>query len=68
MHAYRDAIRDLTGERVVEYAAVLYPGPESRYGDGIEALSARPLDTASLEQRLRELLTTALTDSFPLPA
>jgi hypothetical protein len=60
MHTYRDAIRDLTGERVVEYAAILYPGPESRYGDGIEALSARPVDTASLEERLQKVLTAAL--------
>ena len=62
MHAYRDAIRHVAGERVVVYAATLYPGPETRYGDGIEALSARPLDSASLERRLREVLRGALTD------
>ncbi|MDQ3694440.1 MAG: restriction endonuclease-like protein [Chloroflexota bacterium] len=42
MHAYRDAIRDASLARVVSYAATLYPGPEVRYADGIEALSAYP--------------------------
>jgi hypothetical protein len=42
MHAYRDAIRTQSGERVVSYAAILYPGPEVRYPPGIEALTADP--------------------------
>lgn len=42
MHAYRDAIRDEQGRRVVDYAAILFPGPEVRYDDGLEALSAVP--------------------------
>ena len=29
MHAYRDAIRGEGGKRVIEYAAILYPGPRS---------------------------------------
>jgi hypothetical protein len=62
MHAYRDAIRDSDERRVVRYAAILYPGPETRYADGIEALSARPLDPRSFENRLRVVLTEALTD------
>ena len=61
MHAYRDAIRDSTEQRVVNYAAILYPGPELRYGDGIEALSARPLKPESLHKRLRTILTKAIT-------
>jgi heme-degrading monooxygenase HmoA len=53
MHVYRDAIRTPIEERVVSYAAILYPGPEMRYRDGIEALSARPLDPRTLQDRVR---------------
>ncbi len=60
MHAYRDAIRDEHEARVVDYAAILYPGPETRYGDGIEALSARPQEPGSLEGRLRHIIHSAL--------
>lgn len=61
MHAYRDAIRTTTDDRIITYAAILYPGPEFRYGDGIEALSARPLEPDVLQARVREVLTNALT-------
>jgi hypothetical protein len=61
MHAYRDAIRGGGLERVVRYAAILYPGAETRYGDHIEALSARPLQPALLENRLQRVLTEALS-------
>jgi predicted component of viral defense system (DUF524 family) len=60
MHAYRDAIRNDDEHRVVRYAAILYPGPEQRYGDGIEALSARPLLPDALGDRARTILSTAL--------
>ena len=40
MHLYRDAIRDSSLGRVVRYAAILYPGTEVHYADGIEALHA----------------------------
>jgi predicted component of viral defense system (DUF524 family) len=60
MHAYRDAIRDEDENRVVRYAAILYPGPETRYGDGIEALSARPLQPLELQDRVRAVLREAL--------
>ncbi|MBN9392395.1 MAG: DUF2357 domain-containing protein [Chloroflexi bacterium] len=48
MHAYRDAIRTSSGERVVEYAAILYPGPSVSYKSGVnlqrqvEAIQALP--------------------------
>jgi len=42
MHAYRDAIRDASGGRVVRSAAILYPGPAVRYAAGIEALPTCP--------------------------
>jgi predicted component of viral defense system (DUF524 family) len=63
MHAYRDAIRTNTEERIVTYAAILYPGPEERYGDGIEALSSRPLDPRTLQARVREVFRNALDPS-----
>ncbi len=62
MHAYRDAIRDEALHRVVHYAAILYPGPEVRYADGIEALPARPGEAGPIEQRLRDVLRVALGD------
>jgi predicted component of viral defense system (DUF524 family) len=60
MHAYRDAIRTQSDERVVEYAAILYPGPEVLYPLGIEALTADPLRPELLRQRLRTVIAGAL--------
>jgi hypothetical protein len=63
MHAYRDAIRDEGGERIVEYAAIMYPGSESKtYGRGLEALSSLPGSVGTLEARLRQLLFEALVN------
>ena len=56
MHAYRDAIRDEQERQVVEYAAILYPGPEERFDDGLEALQAVPEREQGLETRLGEVL------------
>jgi predicted component of viral defense system (DUF524 family) len=42
MHAYRDAIRDEQGHRVVQYAAILYPGPTVTYTRNLEAIEADP--------------------------
>jgi predicted component of viral defense system (DUF524 family) len=60
MHAYRDAIRDPDGERVVSYAAILYPGPEKRFPPGIEALTADPLQPELLRERVRDVLSAAI--------
>lgn len=60
MHAYRDAIRDDTDQRVVQFAAILYPGPEVRYGSGIEALRALPGHDEVLRNRLWVVLNKAL--------
>lgn len=60
MHAYRDAIRDAAGRRVVCSAAILYPGPAVRYADGIEALPAYPGAEQALHDRLRETFERAL--------
>jgi predicted component of viral defense system (DUF524 family) len=61
MHAYRDAIRGIDDRRAVRYAATLYPGPETRYGEMIEALSARPLEPDLLDERLQTVFVAALT-------
>ena len=61
MHAYRDAIRNQVGRRIVRYAAILYPGPEVRYADNIEALRSHPGAEQELTHRLGEILTAALT-------
>ena len=60
MHAYRDAIRGEDGIRVVRYAAILYPGPEVSYSEGLEALRAYPGAEQDLERRIRSLLQCAL--------
>jgi predicted component of viral defense system (DUF524 family) len=60
MHAYRDAIRTPKGERVVSYAAILYPGPEVRYPPGIQALTADPLRSRLLRERLHVVLAEAI--------
>ncbi len=60
MHAYRDAIRDKSGQRVVVYAAVLYPGQYVGYAGQIEALPAVPGKEAELRARLEIALSDAL--------
>jgi predicted component of viral defense system (DUF524 family) len=60
MHAYRDAIRTPSGERVVSQAAILYPGPEVRYPPGIEALTADPLRPELLRERVKSVLAAAI--------
>jgi len=63
MHSYRDAIRDANLHRAVHYAAILYPGPEKRYADNIEALHAYPGHTDQLKDRLFNVLTMAVSSS-----
>lgn len=60
MHAYRDSIRDGDAERVVELAAILYPGPDASFDSGLRALSAVPGDEADLRGDLRQVLSDAL--------
>jgi hypothetical protein len=60
MHAYRDSIRDADGERVVEFAAILYPGADTRFDPGLCALSAVPGEEADLREELRRELSAAL--------
>jgi hypothetical protein len=65
MHAYRDAIRDKEGRRLVRFAAILYPGPETHYAKGLEALPAYPGSEKPLERRIEELLREALDCTEP---
>ena len=56
MHAYRDAIRNERDEHVVQYAAILYPGPQVAFGRGLEAIQAVPGLDGELHDRLEEVL------------
>jgi hypothetical protein len=68
MHAYRDAIRTEAGDRVVDHAAILYPGPLTTFGPGLEALPALPGSAGALEQCLKSTLNSALASAIPLAA
>jgi len=63
MHAYRDAIRDQDGVRVVSFAAILYPGPTVQFTGGIGAIGAQPLRAPVLRSNLRSILISALGDT-----
>jgi len=56
MHAYRDAIRRSDGSRAVRYAAILYPGEERSFTDGLAALQCRPAKSAELGETLGSLM------------
>jgi hypothetical protein len=60
MHAYRDAIRDAKGQRVVRYAAILYPGQTESFSEGLEAISARPSHEEAFRRRIRRVMQRAL--------
>ena len=60
MHAYRDALRNKDGDRVVTYAAILFPGASVLYRDGIGALAARPDQPEGLRRQLREVIRDSL--------
>lgn len=60
MHAYRDSIRDAGGERVVRFAATLYPGVDCAYGEGLAAIQARPGDGEALRLRIAAEIERAL--------
>jgi hypothetical protein len=64
MHSYRDAIRDTNLRRAVRYAAILYPGPEVRYADDIEALHAYPGEIGKLQSRVRDVLSAAVRSAM----
>ena len=63
MHAYRDAIRGDGGMQVIDYAAILYPGPSQHFGDNVAALQAVGGLEATLRTELGVVLASALTTS-----
>jgi phage gp37-like protein len=56
MHAYRDAIRDLSGNHVVRHAATLYPGKSVSYGNDVSAIHSYPGEESDLRGHVRELV------------
>ena len=60
MHAYRDAIRGGDGDRVIEYAAILYPGPTHHFGEDVAALKAVAGREDELRMELNRVLASAL--------
>ena len=60
MHAYRDAIRGDEGRQVINYAAILYPGPSQHFGGNVAALQA----VGGLESRLRMELDAVLASAL----
>ncbi len=61
MHAYRDAIRDTEGRRVVSSAYTIYPGPTVSYTNGIEAIQGNPAQSEILDKHLTVMLENALS-------
>jgi hypothetical protein len=60
MHSYRDAIRGVGGVRVVQYAAILYPGNYVQYDEGLQALPTDPLLVGELHKHLRRVFESAM--------
>lgn len=63
MHAYRDAIRDDSGKRVVKYAAILYPGQSVIFDNGLAALKAYPGEDDELLQGIKGRLKQVLNET-----
>lgn len=63
MHAYRDAIRALSGDHVVSRASVLYPGSETYSGGGVGAIPAVPGRSEAALAAIEQLLTAHGTDA-----
>jgi predicted component of viral defense system (DUF524 family) len=64
MHAYRDSIRDASGRRVVEYAAILYPGRSYGFRVGIGAIGAIP----GAESEFGKVVSSVLSRALPAAA
>jgi len=61
MHAYRDAIvAARTGTRVVEHAAILYPGPTRRFAGDVSAITARPGEADETARGVSDLVAGLL--------
>ena len=60
MHAYRDSIRNKDDQRVVRYAAIMYPGKFHSYKQEIEALPATFNNSSDFNEKLSFVLKRAL--------
>ena len=60
MHAYRDAVRGQDGERAIEYAAILYPGPSQYFGEDVAAFQAVAGREHGLRTELKLVVSRAL--------
>ena len=60
MHAYRDAIRDRDGNRVVSFAGILYPGQSQTFSEDVQAIRAVPGEDQELRERISELIMTQI--------
>ena len=60
MHTYRDSIRTASGEMVVEYAGILYPGDTQTFSDDVEAIRAIPGDDAELRQHVAKVFKSQI--------
>jgi hypothetical protein len=68
MHAYRDAIRDSSDGRPVEFAGTIYPGASSEaFGSGLRAIAARP-GQETVELEIRDILRAAFARERPAAA
>ena len=63
VHAYRDAVRGQDGKRVIQYAAILYPGPSQHFGEDITALQAVAGREHGLRTEFEMVLSRALEAS-----
>ena len=66
MHAYRDAIQ-LDRRRVVDFAAILYPGPAVSYGTEVAALPAYPTRADELDESLHTVIHSHLARAINAP-
>jgi predicted component of viral defense system (DUF524 family) len=62
MHAYRDAIRDETGRRVVRFAATLYPGKTKIYGEGLSAIRLYPGEEAETTKQVQAVVRSLIAE------
>ena len=60
MHSYRDAIRDEDGNHIVQFAAILYPGPTELFEDGLMAIHAEPGDVGGPQRPVRAVLSAVI--------
>jgi hypothetical protein len=61
MHTYRDSIRSPDGDRIVRYAATLFPGETRKFSNGLHAIGLKPSS-----DKIKENLTSILKSTLEL--